>query len=152
MRLHERPDVRRVDGERGLRRERRPIPLWPLLGVMGFLSIGGVVGGVSFVVDRSGAGLGAKLSWLEQTPVSDFLLPGLFLLVVYGIGSAILMAGLTWRFPPACSAVSIACSGFTGHGPGRCSSGPSWSDGSSTSSRSSLNGPPCNRFSLRLES
>jgi hypothetical protein len=104
MKLEERTDVRRVDGERGLRPqhrwERRPIALWPLLAVMGFLSLGALVGGVSFVVDRTGSGLGARPSWLEETPVSDFLLPGLFLLVVYGIGSAILMAGLAWRFSP----------------------------------------------------
>lgn len=58
------------------------------------------MGGVSFVVDRTGAGLGAKVSWLEGTPVDDFLLPGLFLLGVYAIGGMILMAGLTWRFSP----------------------------------------------------
>ena len=32
--------------------------------------------------------------------MSDFLLPGLFLLGVYGIGSSLLMAGLAWRFSP----------------------------------------------------
>ncbi len=100
MRLHERPVVRRVDAGRSLGRERRPIALWPLLAVMGFLSVGGFVGGISFVVDRTGAGLGVEVSWLEQTPVSDYLLPGLFLLAVYAIGSAILMAGLAWRFSP----------------------------------------------------
>jgi hypothetical protein len=100
MKLQERPDVRGADKERGLRRERRPIALWPLLTVMGFLSLGAFVGGVSFVVDRTGSGLSAHLSWLDETPVSDFFLPGLFLLVVYAIGSAILMAGLAWRFSP----------------------------------------------------
>ena len=80
--------------------ERRPLALWPLLALMGFLAIGGFVGGISFVVDPTGAGLGVKQSWLEQTPVSDYLLPGVFLLVVYAIGSAIMMAGLAWRFSP----------------------------------------------------
>jgi len=81
-------------------RHRRPPALWLLLFVMGFLSIGGFVGGVSFVVDRTGGGLGANLSWLEGTPVTTFLLPGLLLLGLYGIGSLILMAGLTWRWSP----------------------------------------------------
>jgi hypothetical protein len=70
-----------------------------LLGLLGLLSFGGFIGGLSFVRDASGAGLGAKVSWLQETPVSDFFLPGLFLLGVYGIGSLILMVGLVWRVP-----------------------------------------------------
>ena len=77
----------------------RPWQLWPLLGLLGLLSVGGFIGGLSFVGDASGAGLGAKVSWLQETPVSDFFLPGLFLLGVYGIGSLILMVGLVWRMP-----------------------------------------------------
>ena len=77
----------------------RPWQLWPLLGLLGFLSLGGFIGGLSFVRDASGAGLGAKVSWLQETPVSDFFLPGLFLLGVYGIGSLILMVGLVWPMP-----------------------------------------------------
>lgn len=69
--------------------------------LMGFLSVGGFFGGISFVLDPTGAGLGAKLSWLEQTPVNDFLLPGLFLLGMYGVGTSVLMAGLLWRLTPA---------------------------------------------------
>lgn len=82
------------------RDKRRPRILWPLLSALAFLSIGGFIGGISFVVDRTGAGIGAPLSWLDETPVSDFLLPGLFLLVVYGSGSLILMIGLVWQPSP----------------------------------------------------
>jgi hypothetical protein len=74
--------------------------LRPLLALLGFLSIGAFVGGISFVVDPTGAGLGVKLAWLEQTPVRDYLLPGLFLLTVYALGSLLLMAGLAWRRSP----------------------------------------------------
>ena len=77
----------------------RPWQLWPLLGLLGFLSLGGLIGGLSFVLDSSGAGLGANVSWVQETPVSDFFLPGLFILGVYGIGSLILMVGLVWRMP-----------------------------------------------------
>jgi hypothetical protein len=86
---------------------------------MAFLSIGGFVGGVSFVVDRTGAGLGAELSWLEETPVSDFLLPGLFILAVYAIGTLVLMAGLTWRSRPGLSVGSTGGWASTGRGLGR---------------------------------
>jgi hypothetical protein len=79
---------------------RRPRLLWPLLGLLGVLSLGGFIGGLSFVRDRTGAELGANLSWLQKTPVDDFFLPGLFLLAVYGIGSLLFMAGLAWRWSP----------------------------------------------------
>jgi hypothetical protein len=74
--------------------------VWALVALLGLLAVGGFDGGLSFVMDRTGASLGAKLSWLEHTPVRDFLLPGLFLLGVYGIGGLILMAGLIWRPAP----------------------------------------------------
>jgi hypothetical protein len=80
--------------------EDRPHALWPLLAMMGILSIGGFIGGISFVADPTGDAIGARLSWLDQTPVSNFLLPGLFLLVVYGLVPWLLMCGLVWRFSP----------------------------------------------------
>jgi hypothetical protein len=60
----------------------------------------GFVGGWSFITDPTGAGLGAKLGWLDRTPVDDFLLPGLFLFGVYGVGGALLIAGLIGRGSP----------------------------------------------------
>ena len=81
-------------------RPHRPAALWPLIGLLGLLSVSGFYGGLSFVTDTTGAGLQAKLSWLEDTPVSDFLLPGLFLLGVFGIGAALLIVGLIWRPSP----------------------------------------------------
>jgi hypothetical protein len=100
MKVGERTGRPKFDRSQSLRPARRLAALWPLLVAMGFLSIGGFVGGVSFIVDRTGASLGGRLSFLDRTPVRDFLLPGLFLLGVYAIGSLILMAGLTWRFSP----------------------------------------------------
>lgn len=75
----------------------RPIALYPLLAVIGVLSIAGLFGGWSLMADRTGAGLQADLSWLEGTPVSDFLLPGLFLFLVYGVFGLVLIAGLWTR-------------------------------------------------------
>jgi hypothetical protein len=45
---------------------RRPRLLWPLLGLLGVLSLGGFIGGLSFVRDRTGAELGANLTWLQK--------------------------------------------------------------------------------------
>jgi hypothetical protein len=92
--------TQRTSGREKPAPEDRPHALWPLLAMMGILSIGGFIGGISFVADPTGDGIGARLSWLDQTPVSDFLLPGLFLLVVYGLVPLLLMCGLVWRFSP----------------------------------------------------
>jgi hypothetical protein len=90
----------RIRSDERLVRQKRPAALWALLAIMAFLSIGGFIGGMSFVSDPTGAGLGAHVSWLDETPVHDFLLPGVFLLGVYGVLTLLLMAGLVWRPSP----------------------------------------------------
>jgi hypothetical protein len=71
-----------------------------LVGLIGRVAFWGFVGGWSFIGDPTGAGLQAKPTWLERTPVEDFLLPGLFLFGAYGIGGAIVIAGLLGRGSP----------------------------------------------------
>ncbi len=78
----------------------RPGVLWVQLASLGILALGGLMGGVSFIADPTGASLGAKLSWLDRTPVNDFAVPGWFLLLVYGIGGLAVMAGLIWKVSP----------------------------------------------------
>lgn len=56
-----------------------------------FLSVGGFVGGLSFIFDSSGAGLGADPSWLEKSPVDNFLLPGIYILIIYAIAPIVLL-------------------------------------------------------------
>jgi len=79
---------------------RRPRALWALVPLVGILSAGGFYGGIAFVTDPTGASLGAKLTWLDRTPVSDFTLPGLFLLAVYGIGGLAVIVGLLLKTSP----------------------------------------------------
>ena len=52
-----------------------------------FIGIGAVPAGISMILDPSGRGLGMPLEGLANTPFSDFLIPGVFLLTVNGIGS-----------------------------------------------------------------
>jgi hypothetical protein len=80
--------------------EHRPDALWPLLAIMAFLSVGGFVGGIPMLQDPTGGLIGAQTTWLEETPVDDFLLPGIFLTAVYGVGVLVLMAGLATRASP----------------------------------------------------
>jgi hypothetical protein len=52
-----------------------------------FIGIGAVPAGISMILDPSGHGLGMSLDMLANTPFTDFLIPGTFLLVINGIGS-----------------------------------------------------------------
>jgi len=54
-----------------------------------FIGIGALAGGYGLVSDPSGNALGLPMSLLEGSVFPDFLIPGLFLLVVNGFGSLI---------------------------------------------------------------
>ncbi|AGK52367.1 hypothetical protein [Bacillus sp. 1NLA3E] len=50
-----------------------------------FLGVGAIFGGSVFVIEPSGDLINMPISLLEQTPFSNFLIPGIILLVVLGI-------------------------------------------------------------------
>ncbi len=52
-----------------------------------FIGLSGVAGGVGLVLEPSGANLRMSVELLSESPFSDYLIPGIFLLVVNGIGS-----------------------------------------------------------------
>ncbi len=52
-----------------------------------FIGLGGVAGGVGLVTKPSGANLGLPLELLNESPFSDYLIPGIVLFVVNGVGS-----------------------------------------------------------------
>ncbi|MFN2236830.1 MAG: DUF2127 domain-containing protein [Anaerolineales bacterium] len=58
-----------------------------------FLSLSGLFG-ILFLIDPSGDLVGMPLSHLDNLPIDTFFLPGLYLLIVYGIGSAVIAYGL----------------------------------------------------------
>ncbi len=58
-----------------------------------FLSLSGLFG-IMFLIDPSGELTEMPLSLLDNLPIDTFFLPGLYLLVVYGIGSAVIAYGL----------------------------------------------------------
>ena len=60
-----------------------------------FIGLGALAGGFGLVKDPSGSALGVPLSLLEGSPFPDFLIPGIFLLAVNGVGSMI-GAGLSF--------------------------------------------------------
>lgn len=52
-----------------------------------FIGIGAVAGGLLLVMDRSGARLGTPIELLDETPFTTFLVPGIVLFIVNGLGS-----------------------------------------------------------------
>src|SRR5690349_16570328 len=68
-----------------------------------FLGIGALYGGISLLVDAEGFGM--KESWLDGSPFADYLIPGLFLLVVIGggmlVAAALALAGSSRAAPAA---------------------------------------------------
>lgn len=58
------------------------------LGVLqAFIGVGAVAGGLELALDPSGARLGTPLELLENTPFASFLIPGVVLFLVNGVGS-----------------------------------------------------------------
>jgi len=60
------------------------------LGTLQFLiGFGAVGGGLALVLEPSGSNLGIPLELLKSTPFSTYLVPGIVLLVVNGLGSLV---------------------------------------------------------------
>jgi len=52
-----------------------------------FIGLGAVGGGLALVLEPNGSNLGVPLEMLKHSPFPDFLIPGIVLLLVNGIGS-----------------------------------------------------------------
>lgn len=70
-----------------------------LLVTLGFQGLSGVAGGLGLALDPSGSSLGLPAAWLEGSPFASYLVPGLVLLTVLGIGPLIVAYGV-WRRRP----------------------------------------------------
>lgn len=79
------------------RKSARPAAAYFLIATLIFLALGGAYGGLSFITDPSGAGLGMSLDYIQNQPfVRNYSLPGWFLLVVMCAIPAVLVTAL-WR-------------------------------------------------------
>ena len=54
-----------------------------------FIGLGAVAGGLGLVLEPSGANLGMPLEALERSPFSTYLVPGIVLFVLNGLGSLV---------------------------------------------------------------
>ena len=82
--------VARVD------RRRRPASVWALIVFCAIQAVSGLAGGLGLVLSPDGSFMQFPADGLEGTPFSDFLIPGLILLIVLGVYPLIVVYGL-WR-------------------------------------------------------
>jgi len=80
-----------VSGDRS-----RPASVWALILVCVLQAISGLAGGVGLLGAPDGSLLQFPTDGLEGTPFSDFLIPGLILLLVLGVYPLVVAYGL-WR-------------------------------------------------------
>jgi hypothetical protein len=69
---------------------------WLLMATLAFQGLSGVAGGIGMTFDPSGQSVQIPLEWLEGSPFSSYLLPGLFLLTVLGVGPLVTIFAL-WK-------------------------------------------------------
>jgi len=62
---------------------------WTALAIIqAFNGLSALAGGVGLMSDPSGGNVAMKTAWLTGTPFSNFLIPGIILFVVNGIGNS----------------------------------------------------------------
>lgn len=76
------------------RRVERPGYVWLAVVLELFTALGAIPVGLMLLTDTTGASVGFPKGWIEATIFGTYLLPGLYLLLVNGIGMLVL-AGLT---------------------------------------------------------
>jgi len=73
---------------------KHPFMLWPLILFILFLGLGGLYGGIAMLINPNTGGPLQLTEILPLLPVSDFILPDLFLLFVMGLAPLLLIYGL----------------------------------------------------------
>lgn len=76
---------------------RRTPAVWALLGLLLLQGLGGTGGGLSLSLRPDGSIMRMPVSLLEGSPFTDYLVPGLVLLVVLGIAPLVAMIALWLR-------------------------------------------------------
>jgi len=77
---------------------RRPVAIYVLIALMVLLAFLGFFSGISFLTSPSGESHGMDTTILENTPIGDFTLVGLFFVIAYGILPILAIFGL-WKLP-----------------------------------------------------
>ncbi len=75
---------------------KRPGSVWALMVFLAVQAIGAIAGGIGLVQDPV-ENIGMPLSMLEGSPFSDYLVPGLILLILVGLLPAVALYGVARR-------------------------------------------------------
>jgi len=76
------------------KRGKRPVTLWLLMVLLLFQGISATPSGLMLVLDPTGGWLQMPLNMLEGTPFPNYLIPGLILSIVLGLGAFFVLACL----------------------------------------------------------
>jgi hypothetical protein len=76
----------------------KPSKSWLLIILQLFLGVGAIVGGGGLILDPQGSLLSMPLSLLQHSPFSDYLIPGIILLLVLGVGPILIASSLITRW------------------------------------------------------
>lgn len=77
--------------------ERRPRKTLALASALALQGLSGLGGGLGLIADPSGEAIGIPLEWLTGSPFADYLVPGVVLLTVLGIGPLVVAYGVWTR-------------------------------------------------------
>ena len=72
------------------RRVERPTYAWIAVALELFTALGAIPFGLMLLSDTSGGAVGFKAGWIESTIFGSYLLPGLYLFAVNGLGMLVL--------------------------------------------------------------
>ena len=81
MQLHLTPDARRIE---------RPAYVWIAVVLEVMTAIGAIPVGLMFLADPTGQLVQVPQGWIEATVFGSYLIPGLYLLLVNGLGMLVL--------------------------------------------------------------
>ncbi len=78
-----------------------------ILGVLQVITaIGAIPAGIGYLIDTTGAAMGVTVEMLANSPLTSFLIPGLFLVLVHGLGN-IVLAIVNFRKMPVAGISSL---------------------------------------------
>jgi|GEM_PF-97956 len=77
----------------------RPFAARLLIFLQMLLGVGAVFGGLGLIIDPGGQLIRMPVSFLEQSPFSNFLIPGIILMIMLGVLPLIVVIGLVRKRP-----------------------------------------------------
>jgi hypothetical protein len=73
-------------------RVERPGYVWVAIALEVFTALGAIPVGTMLLTDPTGGGVGFPAGWIEATPFGSYLVPGLYLFAMNGIGMLVVAA------------------------------------------------------------